>query len=38
MRIYTINRTDPENPSGFIAQAMTIFDRLKNTKQTDSKD
>jgi regulator of protease activity HflC (stomatin/prohibitin superfamily) len=27
-----------ENPSGFIAQAMTIFDRLKNTKQTDSKD
>lgn len=27
-----------ENPSGFIAQAMTIFDRLKNTKQTDSND
>ena len=27
-----------ENPSGFIAQAMTIFDRLKNTKQTDAKD
>jgi len=27
-----------ENPSGFIAQAMTIFDGLKSTKQTDSKD
>jgi regulator of protease activity HflC (stomatin/prohibitin superfamily) len=27
-----------DNPSGFIAQAMTIFDRLKSTKQPDSKD
>ena len=27
-----------DNPSGFIAQAMAIFDRLKSTKQPDSKD
>jgi len=26
-----------ENPSGFIAQAMTIFDRLKSDKQNKSK-